>query len=440
MKKVFSKFLRSHLFILIILISSFGHAQTNNSELINSKLNDFILLYQPDSVIDFIWNDVNSIWEKNVRNVYAFDETGKLIIKTMALWDEDKWMLEEKIDYIFSDTLLIEQIEYWWDWYYIEWTNTKKYSYLYDSTGKITQTQFENWSENDFRWENDSLYVYDYNETNQLETFISQTWSNYFNEWENLYQLKFFYDTLGNLTEQMKSLWEFDLLIWEPEEFTTNVYDSTIALIEQINYSIVRNDTSNVWKKEYSYFENGKLKDLSCYIWVSFNGNEYWLEDYKFSYNYNENGDIVEEVEYLFDWDLLVWEKIYLTSYIYFDDNLLNKVTYYQWKQGSWNELEQLRFYYPGHTSIKGKWNVNVLETYPNPVNDILYMILPDEVLGTVQVQINDLQGKKVFEQQYTSISELLVIRLPDLKNGLYLAKVSIGNDIYINKIVINNY
>lgn len=439
MKKSVSNFLKSLLFILIIFMSSFGYAQTNNSELINFKLNDFILLYQPDSVFDFMWDDVNSVWEKNVRNVYAFDDTGKLITKTMALWDEDKWLLKEKIENTFSDSLLVEQVQYWWDWYYTEWAYVLKYSFTYDSIGRLTQKLFEKWSENDFRWQNDSLYKYAYNDANKPDVFISQNWSRYYSEWENSSQLQFYFDSLGNISEQIESLWEFDLLIWEPSQNTSFKYDSINNLIEQINYTINRNDTGNVWKREFSYYDNGTIKDLSHFIWVALNNNEYWLEDYKFSYNYNENGDIIEEIEYLFDWDLLVWEKNYLTSYTYFDDDLLNKVNYYQWERGDWKELEQLRFYYPGHTRIKSNWDVNVLKTYPNPADDILYIIIPDQVSGEAHVFISDLQGKKVFDCQYNSGSNPHMIQLPELKTGLYFVKVSTGNDIYINKIVIQN-
>jgi Secretion system C-terminal sorting domain len=402
-----------------------------------SNKKEFVLKYQPDSVLDYLWDDGINNWNHNKRIIYYFDSIGNLTKELASNWDDDEWEPKEKIDYFFSDSLITQQTNFWWDWYYDEWSfNVQKY-FVYDSSNNLVQNHIFQWSDEILDWENDSLYKFEYDSLNRKIIVNNQTWSKIFSNWENVLQTKYYYDSIGNILEKIELEWEFDLLIWEPKRKIIFIYDSNHALIEQTE--VVRDDNSwkNNRKKEYSYHENGLIKDFSQYIWVSINNSESWLEDFKFSYEYNENNEIIEEAEYLFDWDLLIWEKNYLTSYDYFDDNLLRTISYNQWQNNRWKELELSKFYYTNHTGISiSKLNYDEILVFPVPTSYKLTIVIPDEYFGEKQVRFFDLYGREIKKYHYMGNSSNIEIILSDLVSGIYFLQITIDNKSFSKRII----
>lgn len=78
----------------------------------------------------------------------------------------------------------------------------------------------------------------------------------------------------------------------------------------------------------------------------------------------------------------------------------------------------------------------NNLMIYPNPVADQLHINLPNS--GSHQLEMIDLNGKKVYQQQLNEKSFDLNIRKLGLKNGTYIIRLHQGSETIEQKVIIN--
>lgn len=84
---------------------------------------------------------------------------------------------------------------------------------------------------------------------------------------------------------------------------------------------------------------------------------------------------------------------------------------------------------------------VNVA-VYPNPVADMMNLVLNPGKSRNVIVSLNDISGRTVFNQPYELPSETLsTISIPvsNLKSGMYIVRVQVGSSIISRKVLVNN-
>jgi hypothetical protein len=82
----------------------------------------------------------------------------------------------------------------------------------------------------------------------------------------------------------------------------------------------------------------------------------------------------------------------------------------------------------------------DIFNVYPNPVSSTANIIYSTGKTGTVEIEIFDIAGKKVYEHQTQANQGVNkhVISVKDLKNGIYFVKVSINSKTETKRIVIN--
>jgi PKD repeat protein len=80
-------------------------------------------------------------------------------------------------------------------------------------------------------------------------------------------------------------------------------------------------------------------------------------------------------------------------------------------------------------TGVQEKPAFSELNTWPNPVNDVLNIALTSELKGTVQVSITDLSGRVVNTDSRSILhgNNRLEVPVTDLGAGLYLVRISNG-------------
>lgn len=420
------------------MIFQFAHCQMRDTIVESALLKEINITGYPDSVIHYTWDENNKEWNKGKKNIYQYDTYGNKINEVVFNWSNNEWEQENKTDYIFYDSLFIEQVNYWWDWSYFEWIQYQRYNLNYDSNNNLIQNLYTKWSESILDWINDSLYIYEYNTSNLQSVYYEYKWSNFFNEWEKFSKTVYTYDTSGNNTIQTQYLWEFDLLIWESYRKNIYVYNTNNEMIEKKQLFINNSyNWENDWKRNYSYYENSFIKDVIYFVWIS--GNDSWFEDYKFSCNYDDNYKLIKKTGYIYDWDQLLWENHFQTLHVYNDNNLLSTTIYYYWNYGQWKELEKYKYYYPEHNSIKIEYEANNLQIYPIPANKILIVSLSHELPCNAQIQIYDVSGRKVYINQNYFYGSKIEINLPELTDGSYVLKIIVENKIITRKIIIRN-
>ena len=92
--------------------------------------------------------------------------------------------------------------------------------------------------------------------------------------------------------------------------------------------------------------------------------------------------------------------------------------------------------------SIGGEFNESnpVFEIYPNPANDYLtvdYKLA--EQKGDINIVIVDINGKPVYTKQLSSLEDIVLINVKDIKPGTYICNLFNGSDCdFAEKFVIN--
>ena len=84
---------------------------------------------------------------------------------------------------------------------------------------------------------------------------------------------------------------------------------------------------------------------------------------------------------------------------------------------------------------LAGKVNI-----YPNPVKDNLYVQLADKKVLSISLSITDLLGKTVISKdiRLEYLNDVEKIDVSTLKDGIYMVRISDGENIYTRKILIN--
>ncbi len=83
--------------------------------------------------------------------------------------------------------------------------------------------------------------------------------------------------------------------------------------------------------------------------------------------------------------------------------------------------------------------NFEQLALYPNPARDNLFLRINSNGAGTVHIILFDLLGKKVLEQDVdlTSGQNIKEISLDNVKEGIYIARITTGSNTTNQKIVV---
>jgi len=73
--------------------------------------------------------------------------------------------------------------------------------------------------------------------------------------------------------------------------------------------------------------------------------------------------------------------------------------------------------------------NQNTIQIYPNPIQEIVNLSVENELRGTVEVEVQDVAGKKIQQYKWSKNQEVLEVNfsLAYLAKGLYLLKIRQG-------------
>ena len=102
---------------------------------------------------------------------------------------------------------------------------------------------------------------------------------------------------------------------------------------------------------------------------------------------------------------------------------------------GNWGSSFDIRPIYCNAqpNSIKSLHSIVQLDVYPNPANNSLNIILPDEEIKINNLQIIDISGRQV-PVQYKMNRNIIDIDLKNQMPGFYVIKVKVGLNLYFSK------
>jgi hypothetical protein len=81
---------------------------------------------------------------------------------------------------------------------------------------------------------------------------------------------------------------------------------------------------------------------------------------------------------------------------------------------------------------------LNEVKVYPNPANNILYILYDMPNVSNLKIELYDDIGKKIKEIQCNNCNGITTIDVTDVANGLYHIKIKADNALFkVDKIII---
>ncbi|HKJ79815.1 MAG TPA: glucoamylase family protein, partial [Prolixibacteraceae bacterium] len=100
--------------------------------------------------------------------------------------------------------------------------------------------------------------------------------------------------------------------------------------------------------------------------------------------------------------------------------------------------LDKLGFQYEIPTFSKQLLRTEKLEIYPNPSSGTVTVVLPTGLAGKTNLEIRATNGQLVDKYRFNSVKEKITYDLNNLKNGIYMVRLSSEERQFRTKLVIN--
>ena len=82
--------------------------------------------------------------------------------------------------------------------------------------------------------------------------------------------------------------------------------------------------------------------------------------------------------------------------------------------------------------------NNDIIKVYPNPTKGLLNISILSNYDGDVKIQLFDLNGRKVYNENSSSLSNVKTLNIGQLQKGIYLLKIDGTNLSYTTKVILN--
>ncbi len=193
------------------------------------------------------------------------------------------------------------------------WNYSKQYLFTTDEQGRIISSLQQNYDLPSSSWVNEKYITYHYNSAGKIDTIITQTWDDANNSWLNQ-------------TKEIKTLAGDTLL-------TEDLYQTWLG------------DPNNVWMDDYKYvYEYDQNGNDSIFEKLTYNFLQgTWTPEFKYLYTYNDDNLIVERIYQV--WDNTTNQlKNNSRNYYEYDENGRNTLyLYQQWDDAANNWLNNFR-------------------------------------------------------------------------------------------------
>jgi hypothetical protein len=171
------------------------------------------------------WVDSLNTWQTSSKTTYYYDESGNPNVTITAALVNNNWVNTGMSKYTFDNfgrkTSWITQ--YWND----GWVNQQKriYVYLNATSGKLTNYEYANWLNNE--WKNSSRNTWEYDADGKTLRNASYSWVN--NEWKQQSQTLMNYNGNGMLTSLLTQKRVTDQWVdYSKAEYSNDVYGNNI--------------------------------------------------------------------------------------------------------------------------------------------------------------------------------------------------------------------
>jgi hypothetical protein len=332
--------------------------------------------------------------------------------------------------YKFSNSHIEEKIHF----EYINDNKTQKYSriiYLYDDFDRLideTEQLFVIYNEDSTKWLNQKRNIYKFTEDAYFE--IEQKWEfalhNY--QWFNKKRWESYFDNDGNVHIFKYKRWEND--DWSNIIKNSIFYDE-FNRIDTL-YSFLYYDgkwSENYWYVHDNKYENSHLIQRIVNIYDSGGG----VPDSKSIFSYY-NDSLALETH--FSWHGTHFIKVRKVAYEYDEHmNLITETTFLPNSEDEWEPKERFRHVYKNITSVAERGGSPAsARIFPNPAGEYLEYSLDEDISGTVDIRVTDMEGYCVLDLSGQSPQGR--IDIGGLPPGLYFIELQTGDHQFNEKFI----
>ncbi|ALO16843.1 hypothetical protein L21SP5_03229 [Salinivirga cyanobacteriivorans] len=353
--------------------------------------------------------------------------------------------------YIFNDNgQLIQIIEHEADFETGEMAPSYNYNYYYDGANRIAELNYE-WDTtlNDWQYDDSTYYTYTSGLITQEDFFWYDTANT---EWDHDF-ITYYYYTASVLDSVIETQWNGSG--YENNEITKYSYTNGEVSEEVIQYW-----DGGQWINDDKFIYTWDGEKLTEYIEMTWDeGLSQWVNAFRYTYAWETNGNLIEEIDYEWNTDLEQWdemskldpvydntvarEEMVLPFYegeegnplLFFDHKVDTATLYNQEQVKAWQEMAKMIFHYSEFVGIdETAQSENIdFQVYPNPAST--YLTIKTDTNNSVNIAIYDATGRLV---KNSVISNNANINIEDLAQGIYFIQFKKGtNTLKAKKFIV---
>jgi len=405
--------------------------------IVYSNLNEDLSEIVPNSRTLFKTQEENRVFQ--VKN-YSMDE------------EEGHWIIDELQNFWLNDNGQLDSIEYQKHvtLNYILYTRV---NYSYDDGFLHTETRQEKFDEFD-DWEKKSRNVYEYDSLGLLSAVYSLEPDLFDGTWSTYEYVSYKYDVSQNLIrETYYDYDDYEMIATKTSELQytyddQNLLESVIEYVEGWQEGTFVENTM----QQNSYDENGNLVSETYYEWDYDIDN--WTENVRKSFYFDDSPEILHSLV------IEKWENTWLldSKSDYHTENMVPKsniesavflfsflpmfelngltcesILSYEWNGSDWEQKESTTYHF-SQTVPVGVETVDqlVVQVFPNPTSDYLWVEIG--IADHFTCIIRDLNGRSLINE---SIANASPVDMRSLSQGIYLVEIQQnGSRIFTEKII----
>jgi len=395
-----------------------------------------------DTAFCYNWIVQQEEWELRTITVNSWDQQGHLTESVTKFYDIEMQSFtpatRETFLFYTSDSLELHIQQLWNpDLNGGDWDNTQKSYYEYDPEGLVVYIM--NWfsSYGDTNWRNGIQEFHSYNADDLKDTIITMYWNTNHDEWFYSYRMRYYYNTDQDVIEYYRDFANNqtgDYTLNERKLYIRNMEANEMEIIDQTYWDGVWSN----WRREVdAYNENDQTISTLYQNWNSL--NMIWdttVMDREL-FEYMPDGQLSFAITQSY---YIIWANGYKYSFEYDENGNSVKFLTQNWNHSaqSWQNIHQCLYPVPQTITNTDEYNLTAdhLRVYPNPAID--RVTVNSEMSGPIIINIMNLTGQIIYQDQFTDGNERTIL-LKGMNNGIYIVQVSNGENVTSSRLIVNS-
>lgn len=388
-----------------------------------------------------------------MKMFFTYDAQNRAIEQVQQEFDL-QWNNTMKMEYEYdSNGYLWKSFEYNWDSNANDWVFNYRNEYQYDTEGRVIVEIYGYYeamegvwydTKEEFTWDangdNSEVLTSNFDNTNQVWVISSKSVKEYDANHHETASNWYYWD-LGTMTWMSSSRDEYDLDDQGNIIFTRGYYWDDFNQEWILSYQSMA---------EFTYDANFNITEEVAAYWESW--DSIWINNYKMVSTYDTYGNMLTQEYYSYDAGAEAWipedkqefeydtnvlvENIIAPEDIHGDlgaVHMITGATMYFWVGIGWMPMLSFDLYYSELISVPSIDQIS-FEAYPNPVqaNQVLHLTYPQG--GTYSLMVTDMQGR---ELKKLTLKGESTISLQGFTPGVYFLKMNQNNSNSIVKRIL---